>query len=56
MRLGCVGTQDKWNKAVAELWLEAILLILCSQTLVLVFNCAKLDGDMLLNWCQKRKC
>lgn len=50
MRLDCVGTQDKWNKAVAELWLQAVLLIHCSQTLVLVFNFAKLSGDMLLNW------
>lgn len=50
MRLDCVGTWDKWNKAVVELWSKAVLLIHCSQTSVLVFSCAKLDGDMLLNW------
>lgn len=45
-----MGPQDKCNKAVAEFWLQAVLLIHCSQTLVLEFNFAKLDGNMLLNW------
>lgn len=44
-----MSTAHKWNKAAAELWLEAVLLIHCNQTLVQVFNCAKLDGDILLN-------